>query len=370
MGQNLKTPLYAQHQASAAKICPFAGYAMPLHYTPGVIKEHEWVRSHAGIFDVSHMGQLLLSGKDAVAFLEKITPSGFTKAPTGRAKYTVLTNDKGGIIDDIIVTRRGEESFFIVCNAARKAVDIAWFKQHLPDSCSLLELPTQALIAIQGPDAEAVVTKIFPDANVASQPYMFLQELSWNRTPLFLSRLGYTGEDGFEISIAGDKAGALWEILLADERVLPIGLAARDSLRLEAGYPLYGHDLTEETSPVEAGLEWVIAKQSTQCIGADRIQQDLKNGVKQKRFGIQLAEKGIAREGCTLWDKEGKKIIGHLTSGGFSPILKASIGLGYVDSAFANASHEIFVEVRGKKIHARTHALPFIEVKTKSFKKA
>lgn len=364
-----KTPLYALHQGRNAKLCPFAGYEMPLYYPVGALKEHEWVRNHAGMFDVSHMGQVLVEGKDATTFFENVTPSAFRNTPPGRAKYTVLTSDRGGILDDIIVTRLDENRFFMVCNAARKVEDISWLKRHLPESVTLTELKDRALIAIQGPEAERVIASLLPQANAAAQSYMSLQETTWNGTPIYLSRLGYTGEDGFEVSIPAENAPAFWQAALEDKAVQPIGLAARDSLRLEAGYPLYGHDLTEETSPVEAALEWVIAKQRADYIGTEVIAGHLKNGVKRKRVGVKLTEKGVMREGCTLFSKDGQTI-GILTSGGFSPSMQCSIGMGYVESHFAEGKQEIFVEVRGKKIHAITHALPFIQVRTKSLKKA
>jgi len=367
---NKQTPLYPEHVRLGAKICPFAGYDMPINYAMGVIKEHEWTRQSAGLFDVSHMGQAIVAGENAAGFFSRITPSSFRKTPTGRAKYTVLTNDKGGIIDDLIITRMDENKFFIVFNAARKEVDIAWMKKNLPPKVIFEELAGNALIALQGPKAESALAKELPDANLSTLPYMTMQEASWKGPPVFVSRLGYTGEDGFEISIAVEKATALWNALLANPNVKPIGLAARDSLRLEMGYPLYGHDLNEETTPVEASLSWVISKDHGAFLGAAAILPQLASGVAKKRVGIQLTESGIAREGAPIY--AGNEKIGELTSGGFSPSLKLAIGQGYVKTDFAHEGQKVEVEVRGKKIAAAIHGLSFMPAHTKpsSLKKA
>lgn len=367
---NQKTPLYNSHVKHNAKFCSFAGYDMPIQYPLGVIKEHEWVRTNAGLFDVSHMGQALVSGKSAAEFFSTITPSSFLKTPNGRAKYTVLTNEKGGIIDDLIITRLEEDSFFVVFNAARKSVDIAWMQQHLPADCTFEALDDRALIALQGDAAESVLQAYIPHDQLSELPYMtILATALEDGTSIFVSRLGYTGEDGFEISIPGDKAEAFWDSIASHEKVEPIGLAARDSLRLEMGYPLYGHDLNEEISPIEANLGWVVPKTHSGFIGADRILPEKENGVKRKRYGIKLVERGIAREGAAILDKDGNHEIGTITSGGFSPSLKAAIGQGYIDTSYADTNNEVCIEVRGKKIQATIEPLSFINPKTKSMKK-
>jgi aminomethyltransferase len=366
---NKKTPLYQEHVGLGAKLCAFAGYDMPINYAPGVIKEHEWTRENAGLFDVSHMGQAIVSGDNAAAFFSRITPSSFLKAPAGRAKYTVLTNNNGGIIDDLIITRMDETKFFVVFNAGRKEIDIAWMQKHLPPNVTFEELSGNALIALQGPKAESALAKELPNAGLASQGYMTLIESNWHGVPVLVSRLGYTGEDGFEISVPVEKAAALWQALLKNPDVQPIGLAARDSLRLEMGYPLYGHDLTEETSPVEAGLSWVITKGHQGYFGAGTIIPQLKDGVARKRVGVKLTGSGIAREGAEIFS--GGEKIGVLSSGGFSPSLKGAIAQGYVDTAFAEPGREIEVEVRGRKIPAIIQGLAFMPAKTKqSLKKA
>ncbi len=367
---NKKTPLYQEHINLAAKMCPFAGYDMPIQYALGVIKEHEWTRSNAGLFDVSHMGQAIVEGDAAAAFFSRITPSSFVKTPASRAKYTVLTNDKGGIIDDLIITRMNDKKFFVVFNAGRKDVDIAWMKKNLPAGVTFTELSGQALVALQGPKAEYVLNKEIPAANVANLPYMSMHESGCDGKPIFISRLGYTGEDGFEISVPAEKAAEFWNRLLSFPEVKPIGLAARDSLRLEMGYPLYGHDLTEETSPVEASLSWVMTKGHQGYFGAGTLAPQLDGGTARKRVGIKLTGQGIAREGSDIF--VGSEKIGTLTSGGFSPSLKAAIGQGYVSSKFASEGQAVEVEVRGKRIPAVIHALSFVQASTKpsSLKKA
>jgi len=357
---NLKTPLHAEHLALGAKMCPFAGYDMPIQYALGVIKEHEWTREHAGAFDVSHMGQAWVRGAGAAEFLGRITPSSFLKTPHSRAKYTVLTNDKGGIIDDLIITRGGDDSFFVVFNAGRKDVDIAWFKKQLPAGVSFEFLSEQALIALQGPKAEEVLVREMADIGLRAMPYMTMKESSWKSTPVIISRLGYTGEDGFEISIPASQASALWRALLTHGEVKPIGLAARDSLRMEMGYPLYGHDLDEATTPIEASLGWVMSKGHSGFIG----ETSIGGAPARKRVGIKLTEPGIAREGATIYS--GEDIIGTLTSGGFSPTLKMAIGQGYVAASHAREGKPVAIEVRGKKIAGEITPLAFLTPKTKS----
>ena len=353
-----------------AKMCPFAGYDMPINYPLGIIKEHEWTRSKAGLFDVSHMGQAIVSGDKAAAFFSRLTPSSFARTPASRAKYTVLTNDKGGIIDDLIITRMDEKKFFVVFNAGRKDVDIAWMKKNLPAGVAFEELAGHALIALQGPKAESALAREMPDAGVPAIPYMTMKEASWKGVPVFISRLGYTGEDGFEISVPAAKSAELWKALLAYPEVEAIGLAARDSLRLEMGYPLYGHDLNEDTSPVEAALSWVISKDHKDFIGAGPVLAQLASGPARKRVGVRLEGAGIAREGTDIYS--GSEKIGTLTSGGFSPSLKVAIGQGYVKSEFAQEGRHVEVDVRGRKIPAIIHALSFMAAQTKpsSLKKA
>lgn len=363
------TPLHEAHQALGAKMGEFAGYDMPLYYGEGVMAEHEWVRARAGLFDVSHMGQIILSGPDVVKFLEKITPSSFGNLPDGRAKYTVMTNPQGGIVDDLIITRLGPDRFFAVINAGCKEKDIAWIKEYLPGKVMLDRLDDRALIAVQGPDAEKALRDCF-SLETAGQPYMWMVSAKLpDGTGLYVSRLGYTGEDGFELSVPADKAVSVWNKLLEHEVARPIGLAARDSLRLEMGYCLYGHDIDDKTSPVEAGLTWVMGKDNASFIGAGRILGQIEDGVDRKRVGIRLKEKGVAREGAEILSAAGMGRIGVLTSGGFSPTLKEGIGQGYVAAGHAVAGEKVFVNVRGRNIAAEIAVMPFVPAGTKSMKK-
>lgn len=364
---NKKTPLYDEHVRLKAKISEFAGYDMPIDYPLSVLKEHEWTRAHAGIFDVSHMGQAIVSGAGATAFFSRITPSSFVKTSHGVAKYTVLTNEQGGIIDDLIITRMNDTKFFVVFNAGRKDVDIAWMKKNLPADATFELLDGNALIAIQGPKAEAALTKQLPDAQLGDLGYMRMKEAQWQGVDLFISRLGYTGEDGFEISIPERKAPAFWQALLGDPAVEAIGLAARDSLRLEMGYPLYGHDLDEQTTPVEAALGWVITKGHEGFIGDQTIVSQLANSPARKRVGVKLTGAGIAREGSNIY--VGSEKIGTLSSGGFSPSLKAAIGQGYVKSDYAKEGQAVEVEVRGRRIPAVIAPISFMQAKTKQNQK-
>ena len=266
-----QTALYQRHLAAGAKTGEFAGYDMPLFYLSGVIAEHNHVRSKAGLFDVSHMGQVSFRGYGIPQFLQKLTPSWFEKTKQSVAKYTVLTNEEGGIIDDLIITNMGGNHFFSVINAGCKDKDIAWFRQHLPEDITLEIHDDRSLLALQGPLAEQALSKAI-NLDLSVLGYMRANEYEHPEFGvLIVSRLGYTGEDGFEISLLSEHASKLWDVLLSDDDVAPIGLAARDSLRLEMGYPLYGHDIDDTTSPIEADLAWVVSKNNTGFFGAERI---------------------------------------------------------------------------------------------------
>lgn len=351
-----KTALYNHHRQHGAKMGAFAAYDMPLYYKEGVIKEHEWVRERAGLFDVSHMGQIVIEGPDAelVNFFERMTPSFFGHLAEGAAKYTVLTNEAGGMIDDLIVTRIWRDKFFAVLNAGRKDVDIAWLRQNLPSSLQLDYTEQQSLIALQGPMAEKILTALYK-IHLGDLNYMHARYYELDGVSVLVSRLGYTGEDGFELSMASSAAGQIWERLLSQEDVKPAGLAARDSLRLEMGYPLYGHDIDETTSPAEANLSWILRDKTPQA-------------VKRVRVGLKLLDKGVAREGAEIYNAQDQKI-GVLTSGGFSPTLKQSISMGYVPPEFAQPGTKIFVTVRERHIPAEIVPMPFVPARTKMKKK-
>lgn len=362
------TALHALHLELGAKMGPFAGYDMPLYYKEGVIKEHEWVRSSCGLFDVSHMGQAMLTGaeggRDALDFVQKITPSSFEKLGINRTKYTVLTNPEGGIIDDLMITKTGDNSFHMVINAGCKDKDLEWMRKNLPDGLELKYYEDWALLALQGPKSEAVIRETL-GIDLSEVPYMGLWYKDYT---MFISRLGYTGEDGFEIAVENKDAEALARKLLAHDAVKPIGLAARDSLRLEMGYALYGHEINSETSPVEASLTWVMGKNASGYFGEARIKKELEQGTDKKLVGLKLIDKGVAREGAAIEDEAGN-VIGALTSGGHSPTLGISIGMGYVPSNMTEPGTKIMVDVRGRKLTAEVASLPFVPASTKSAKK-
>ncbi len=352
------TPLPTAHLSLNAKMGEFAGYDMPLYYDLGVLKEHEWVRTHCGIFDVSHMGQITLAGAGALSFLETLTPSSFSSLAIGSAKYSLLMNGDGGIIDDLIITREGDQSYFCVINAGCKEWDTAWIKYNLPNDVTLKTHPDYALVAVQGPEAERVMHEAL-DIDVSALKYM--QMMDYGRC--YISRLGYTGEDGFELSVPLDDAETLWARLLAHPSVKPIGLAARDSLRLEMGYCLYGHDIDATTTPLEADLGWVMRRDGAKkYFGADNIGLPAR-----KRVGIVLTGKGVAREGATVHDMNGAQI-GALTSGGYGPTLKQSVGQAYLPADFTVTGTDIQVNVRGNMIPAQVAKMPFLQPKTKSGK--
>lgn len=353
------TPLHEMHLESGAKMVPFAGYEMPIYYPTGAVKEHQSVRESAGLFDVSHMGQITVSGSDAAAFWQKVTPSYFLTLADAKARYTVLLNDTGGIIDDLIVTKLGSDRFFAVLNAACFEKDLQHLQKQLPQNVVLQTLENRALLALQGPKAQQVLQDVckFDASNLH---YMQTSETDG----CLISRLGYTGEDGFEISAPAEKAKELWKALVAHSAVMPVGLAARDSLRLEMGYPLYGHDLDESISPVEACLEWVISKNNDTFLGRERYLKELSLGPVRRRVGVVLNERAIARENEEIFNENGT-LIGKLTSGGYSPTLERSIGQGYVQSEAAHVGTKVFVVVRQKKIEATITAMPFIERRTK-----
>jgi len=365
-----KTALNETHRSQGAKMVEFAGYDMPVQYPDGMLKEHEWTRSgNVGIFDVSHMGQFLMEGKDVAKFLSHITPTDFTLSTPALAKYTVLTNEQGGIVDDLIITKINDEKFFIVLNAGCKEKDEAWIRKHLPAHLKFTALNDRSLIAIQGGKAEEVLNRFLASGNLADLPYMNLGTYKFkNGEEVFIGRTGYTGEDGFEVSIKDSAAAKFWLDLSAMSEVKPIGLGARDSLRLEMGYPLYGHDLDDTTSPIEAALGWVVSKTNTNFIGANRVLKEKAEGAKRKRIGVKLLDRGIAREGTEI-RKDGKKI-GVLSSGGFSPNLKVSIGQGYFDPSVAKVGDQVSAVVRDREIPAVLTSPVFVEAKTKSVKKS
>ncbi len=355
-----QTILHDLHVTLGAKMVPFAGYDMPVQYPAGIMQEHLHTREAAGLFDVSHMGQVVISGENPAKSIEKLIPGDIQSLEPGEMRYSFLTNDKGGILDDLIVTRRSDD-LFVVVNAACKDQDIKLLTDGLAGEATVTELPNRALVALQGPKAAAVLARFNRD--VATMPFMTFKEMTLLDTPCFVTRSGYTGEDGYEISIPNDQAVALCTALLAEEEVAPIGLGARDSLRLEAGLCLYGHDLTEETTPVSAGLLWAISKRRRAeggFPGADVIVAEIANKPAMKRVGILPEGRAPAREHTEIADMDGT-VIGEITSGGYSPSVQGPIAMGYVPLALAATGTELQLIVRGKARAAKVVKMPIVE---------
>jgi aminomethyltransferase len=364
------TPLHALHVASGGKMVPFAGYDMPVQYGAGVLREHLHTRQAAGLFDVSHMGQIALrpkSGKvgDAALALERLVPQDILAVAPGRQRYAQFTNAAGGLLDDLMVANFGDHLFLVV-NAACKAEDEAHLRANLSDSCIIEPRPDRALIALQGPKAESVLTRLCPGAS--AMRFMDSGPRSVSGIDCFVSRSGYTGEDGFEISVPAEHAERLAKALLADSDVLPIGLGARDSLRLEAGLCLYGHDIDTSTTPVEGALEWSIQKSRRNggaraggFPGADKILAQLENGAPRRRVGLRPEGRAPVREGAALFaDETSTGQIGAVTSGGFGPSLNAPVAMGYLPTALAVSGGLVFAELRGARLPLRIAAMPFV----------
>ena len=367
----LKTPLHALHLALGARMTPFAGYDMPVQYPLGIMKEHLHTRTKAGLFDVSHMGQVILRPKsgnlpDAALALERLVPVDVLGLAEGRQRYALFTNEAGGILDDLMITNRGDQLFLVV-NAACKDADEAHMRAHLSDVCEIERLDDRALLALQGPHAGAVLTSLAPES--AEMRFMDVRDLTLAGAECIVSRSGYSGEDGFEISVPNDHAEALAKALIAHEAVEPIGLGARDSLRLEAGLCLYGNDLDTTTTPVEASLVWAIQKtrrtsgaRAGGFPGADRILDELINGASRSRVGILPDGRAPVRGGAELFAAEdAADPIGIVTSGAFGPSLDRPMAMGYVPSAQAAIGTRLFAEVRGKRLPLRVADMPFVK---------
>ena len=357
-----RTALYDEHVLLGAKMVPFAGYDMPVQYPTGVLTEHNWTREHAGLFDVSHMGQCTITAPDfdtACAALEKIVPADLRSLAPGQQRYSQLLNEAGGILDDMMITRQGA-GFYVVVNAGRKLGDYAHLMSNLSDVVELKIWNSHALIALQGPEAEAVLSAL--DAKVKDIAFMHSAQLTLNGMEAHVSRSGYTGEDGFEISVQTEDAARLWQLLLTNTDVKPIGLGARDSLRLEAGLCLYGHDIDETTSPQEAGLMWSIAKRRREhggFIGATRVQNEITTGTKRKRIGIKPEGRAPAREGTVIQNAAGREI-GKITSGSFGPTINGPVAMGYVETEYAAEGTPLLLLVRDKALPAFVAKLPFV----------
>ncbi len=363
----LKTPLHARHVALGARMVPFAGYDMPVQYPTGILTEHNWTRDKAGLFDVSHMGQCFLIGPDhetTAKALEALIPADIVNLAPGKQRYSQLLNEEGGILDDLMITRSidpdEDGALYLVVNAACKDADYAHIEARLPANVKLIKAEHRGLIALQGPGAEAALAAIAPEA--AEMGFMTSRTMKVAGIKANVSRSGYTGEDGYEISAAAAKIGEIWDTLLLDANVKPIGLGARDSLRLEAGLCLYGHDIDTTTSPIEAALSWSIQKRRREeggFPGAARVQRELAEGTSRIRVGLLPEGRAPAREGTEIATPEGE-VIGTVTSGGFGPTLNGPLAMGYVAKAHSAPGTKLNLIVRGKPLPAVVAPMPFV----------
>lgn len=357
-----RTPLYGLHLELGAKMVPFAGYEMPVSYPAGIIAEHRHCRASASLFDVSHMGQLRLVGDAAASALETLVPMDVAELAVGKQRYAFFTNSAGGILDDLMITRR-ESDLFLVVNASCKAADIAHLVKHIGHRCVVEPLPDRALLALQGPKAAQALSRLNSEAS--SLTFMTGRHLTLAGSSCFVTRSGYTGEDGFEISVPSDQADALARALLDQTEVMPAGLGSRDTLRLEAGLCLYGHDITEATTPVEAGLTWAIQKvrrpggtRHGGYPGASTIDSQLATGPVTRRVGLVGLERVPVREGAAIVDVHGHRL-GVVTSGTLAPTVNEPIAMAYLAANHALPHHEVYAEVRGKRQPMRVRTMPF-----------
>lgn len=366
MNETLKrTPLFDEHVRLGARMVPFAGYEMPVQYPTGIMTEHNWTRAHAGLFDVSHMGQCLISAPSfdrAAEAFEALVPADVRGLAPRQQRYSQLLDESGGILDDLMISRSAEvEGLYVVVNAACKEDDYAHITANLPVDVKLERLDNDALLALQGPEAEDVLAKLNPKVRDIKFMHFELLDLAGCKE-VHVSRSGYTGEDGFELSLPNADVRKLWDALLADECVKPIGLGARDSLRLEAGLCLYGHDIDKTTSPNEAQLMWSVPKRRREeggFIGETRVQHELRSGTKRLRVGIKPEGRAPAREGTAIENVAGRQI-GHVTSGGFGPTVNGPVAMGYVDAEHAKEGTNVLLLVRDRALPATVVKLPFV----------
>ncbi len=361
---NKRTALYDEHVKFGARMVPFAGYEMPVQYPTGILTEHNWTRENAGLFDVSHMGQCMITGQDfdtVARAMETIVPADILGLGPHQQRYSQLLSEDGGTLDDLMITRHAEDGMlYVVVNAGRKDHDYGWIGNHLPRGVSLRTLDGLSLVALQGPKAEEVIAKHAPQLQTLKFMHYADAELSGIRAQV--SRSGYTGEDGFEISVSNNDAVKLWNLLLSDPLVKPVGLGARDSLRLEGGLCLYGHELDETISPVEADLMWSISKRRRAeggFIGAARVQKELAEGPSRKRVGIKPEGRAPARDGTIITGVGGREI-GSVTSGGFGPTVGGPVAMGYVETQSSAPGTKIQLIVRDKPMPAEIVKLPFV----------
>jgi len=366
-----RTPLYHEHLKSAGKMVPFAGWEMPVQYPAGLVKEHECVRENVGLFDVSHMGEIEVKGGGAIAYLDYVTCNSVASMKDGQAQYSALPNPAGGVIDDIIVYRFSAEHFLLCVNAANADIDFAWLKEHERSDAEVTNVSDQyAQIAVQGPKAFQLLERVFGRAiGIEVKPFWFVQDV-WRESPVIIARTGYTGEDGVEIFVSPEKAGELWEVLLQkgeDLGVLPCGLGARDSLRLEVCYPLHGHELSPEISAIESGLAWIVKPEKKgDFIGRSVLEREKSEGAQRALAGFYLEEPGIAREGTEVHSLDGRSI-GTVTSGTRTPTVGKregkALGLMLIERKYAELDTQLYAIVRGKNIALRVVKTPFYKKK-------
>ena len=348
-----RLPLHEQHAARGARFGAFGDWEVPLYYT-SILEEHQQVRTKAGLFDISHMGEFLITGKDAEIWLNSILPRDIKKLSLGHAWYAPLLNDYGGFVDDIIVYKVSAERFWMIVNAGNVSKDFNWLQSHLKGQVNFENLSeSKGLLAIQGPLAKRVVIKIFPSLALENLPTYSFVEIPGG----LIARTGYTGEDGFEIMVEKSQLNEIWKKCFEDPDLLPIGFGARDTLRLEAGMLLYGHDMNDDTNPLEAGIEWTLDFTKPSFMSRENLLTIQKRGVSRKLVGFEMLDRGIPRQGFLI--SQSGKVIGEVTSGSFSPTFQKNIGMGYVSRAYANPEEEIDIIIREKSVKAKILKLPF-----------
>ncbi|MFK2824346.1 glycine cleavage system aminomethyltransferase GcvT [Bacillus sp. B190/17] len=361
MGELKRTPLFELYKQYGAKTIDFGGWELPVQFS-SIKEEHEAVRTKAGLFDVSHMGEITVKGKDALAFLQKMMTNDLSKLQPDRAMYTIMCNEQGGTIDDLLVYMLAEEDYLLVVNAANTEKDFQWLKEHGTGEVQINNVSQDwAQLAIQGPAAESILQKLVAGVDLQDiKSFAFRQHVSINGAHALVSRTGYTGEDGFEIYSQSGDAGKIWKDLLEageEEGLVPCGLGARDTLRFEANLALYGQELSEDISPIEAGLGFAVKTNKEEFIGLTALKEQKENGSKRKLIGLEMIDRGIPRHGYPVFS--GEEAAGHVTTGTQSPTLKKNIGLALVKAELAVPDQELFVEIRGKKLAAKTVKPPF-----------
>lgn len=354
-----KTPLYDCHVESKGKIVPYAGYLLPVQYATGVITEHMAVRTKAGLFDVSHMGEVMLKGKDALANVQMLVTNDCSKMVDGQVKYSPMCYDNGGTVDDVLVYRMDSNSYLIVVNAANRHKDVEWMKTHLFGEVTLEDISDNvALIALQGPNSLDIIGSLVDSHHIPEKNYTFIEDVMVAGVKCLVSRTGYTGEDGFELYCSYADATILWNQLLEagkDLGLIPAGLGCRDTLRLEAGMPLYGHELSEEISPLEAGLKFAVKMDKDDFIGKKTL--EALEPIKRKRVGLKIIGRGIAREDCTIYIDN--QVVGHTTSGTHCPYVNQAVAMGMLELDYVNLGTLVDIEVRGRRLQAEVVSLPF-----------